>query len=730
MRLHSALIVLAAAAATLAVSVVRAQQPATPKYPFQNPNLPLEERVNNILSLMNLEEKIACLGTNPSVKRLDIKGTGHSEGLHGLALGGPGGWGRPTPIPTTQFAQEIGMGETWDTELIRLAGGVEGYEARYISQSEATHRGGLVIRAPNADLGRDPRWGRTEECMGEDPYFNGKMVAAMVKGLQGDDPKYWLTAALMKHFLANSNEDGRGGSSSDFDARLLREYYSVPFRMGVIEGGSRSYMAAYNAMNKVPMTVHPILKGITVKEWGVDGIICTDAGSLRNMIDPKLHHYYQTNAEGAAGSVKAGINQFLERPNLYVTATREAIEKGLLTEKELDEAIKGDFRIMIRLGLLDPPEMVKYASIKGVEEVWKKPEHKQIALRVAQESIVLLKNANNFLPLKKESLKSIAVLGPLADVVALDWYSGTPGYVITPVEGIRNKVGSGIAVNFVPKTAEISAAVEAAKKSDVAVVFVGNHPTCDAGWAKCPTPSDGKEAIDRKAINLEQEEFVKQIYAANPKTVVVLLASFPIAINWSQENVPAILHMTHNAQEEGTAIADALFGDINPAGRLVQTWPKSIDQVPPMMDYNIRNGRTYMYFKGEPLYPFGYGLSYSSFKYSNLKLSAKRLGKTGALTVKVDVKNTGGRTGDEVVQLYVSHLNSKVERAKKELKGFQRITLRPNETKTVALNVKAEDLAYWDEKQNKWVVEADQVKFMVGASSADTRLEKVISAGQ
>ena len=221
---------------------------------------------DDLVARLTVDEKIACLGTNPNVPRLGIKGTGHSEGLHGLALGGPGGWGRPKPIPTTQFAQEIGMGETWDPELVRLAGGVEGYEARYISQSEKTHRGGLVIRAPNADLGRDPRWGRTEECFGEDPFFNGTMVTGMVKGLQGDDPKYWLTASLMKHFLANSNEDGRGGSSSDFDARLLREYYSVPFRMGVIEGGARAYMAAYNAMNKIPMTVNPILREITMKK--------------------------------------------------------------------------------------------------------------------------------------------------------------------------------------------------------------------------------------------------------------------------------------------------------------------------------------------------------------------------------------------------------------------------------------------------------------------------------
>jgi beta-glucosidase len=333
------------------------------------------------------------------------------------------------------------------------------------------------------------------------------------------------------------------------------------------------------------------------------------------------------------------------------------------------------------------------------------------------------------LPLNKASLKSIAVVGPLADVVALDWYSGTPGYVITPLQGIKEKVGSGVTVNFAPK-ADVEGAIKAARESDVAVVFVGNHPTCDAGWAKCPTASDGKEAIDRKAINLEQEEFVKQVYAANPKTVVVLLASFPIAINWSQDNIPAILHITHNAQEEGTAIADALFGDINPGGRLVQTWPRSLDQVPPIMDYDIRHGRTYMYFKSDPLYAFGYGLSYTSFKYSNLKTSAARLRAGGEMVVSVDVTNTGKRTGDEVVQLYAKHLNSKVERPGKELKGFQRITLKPNETRTVQLPVKAADLAYWNVEGHRWTVEPDQVKLMVGSSSADVKLDKTIVVSQ
>jgi beta-glucosidase-like glycosyl hydrolase len=221
--------------------------------------------------------RIACWGTDPSVPRLGIRGSDHLEGLHGLALGGPGGWGGWSPVPTTTFPQAIGLAETWDPEVVQRAAAIEGYEARSIFQNSRYKRGGLVIRAPNSDLGRDPRWGRTEECYGEDPFFNGTMAVAFVRGLQGDHPVYWQTASLLKHSLANSNEDNRGSTSSNFDERLLREYYSVPFRMGIVEGGARAYMTAYNAVNGIPCTVHPILRAITIEEWGQDGIICTDA---------------------------------------------------------------------------------------------------------------------------------------------------------------------------------------------------------------------------------------------------------------------------------------------------------------------------------------------------------------------------------------------------------------------------------------------------------------------
>jgi beta-glucosidase len=546
------------------------------------------------------------------------------------------------------------------------------------------------------------------------------MVTAFVKGLQGDDPKYWLSASLMKHFLANSNENGRDSSSSDFDERLLREYYSAPFRVGVTEGGARAYMAAYNAHNGIPMTANPMLKDMTMREWGLDGIICTDAGALTNLV---TRHKYFPDLDGAsAGAIHAGINQFLDR---YRDGVQGALDKRLVNLAEIDDNLRGIYRVMIRLGLLDPPELVPYNKIKSDAPVWDNSEHKAIARKVTQESIVLLKNAEHFLPLDKAKLKSVAVIGPYADIVALDWYSGTPGYAVSALDGIKNKLGSGAQVSFAHDNTD-DAAVKIARNAEVAIVVVGNHPTCNAGWAECPLPSDGKEAIDRQSLTLEQEDLVKQVYAVNPQTVVVLIASFPFAIQWTEEHVPAILHMAHNSQEEGNALADALFGDYNPGGRLVTTWPMSLEQLPPMMDYDLRHGRTYMYFKGRPLYPFGHGLSYTSFEYSNLKASADQIAADGEITVSVNVRNTGSRAGDEVVQMYVAHAGSKVERPIEELKGFKRVRLEPGKTTTVELPLKASDLAYWSVEKGAWDVEADQVSLMIGSSSADTKLKTVV----
>jgi beta-glucosidase len=689
------------------------------EHPFQNPDLPAERRIDNLISLMTLEEKVECLGTNPSVPRLGVKAAGHSEGLHGLAQGGPAGWGRKQPTTTTTFPQAIGLAETWDTDLVRRVAAAEGFEARYIFQKY--DRGGLVIRAPNADLGRDPRWGRTEECYGEDPYFNGALTVAFVKGLQGDHPKYWQTAALLKHFLANSNENGRGHTSSDFDERLFREYYSVPFRMGIVEGGARAYMAAYNKVNGVPMHINRELLDLTRTEWGQDGIICTDGGGMRQLVTH--HKHFKTFEEAAAAVVKTGIGQFLDD---FREPTRAALKQGLLSEADVDRVLRHTFRVMLRLGLLDPASGVPYSKIGEGPEPWTTDEHKSLARLSTQKSVVLLKNSKGLLPLDRTKLKSVAVIGARADEVLLDWYSGTPPYTVTPLAGIREKVGANVRVDFA-KGDDGGAAERLARAAEVALVVVGNHPTCDAGWEQCPVPSDGKEAVDRRSITLEQEELVKRVYAANPNTVVVLKSSFPFAVNWTQANVPSIVHLTHNSQEEGHALADVLFGDYNPAGRLVQTWPSSIEQLPPMLDYDIRRGRTYMYFRGQPLYPFGHGLSYTTFAYANLRTSGRTIPSNGAVNVTFDLKNTGGRAGEEVVQLYVKHLDSKVERPLKELKGFARVALRPGETKPVSLTLKAEQLAYWDVKSKRFVVEPDRVRLMVGGSSADVRLSRELS---
>lgn len=708
------------------------------QYPFQDPSLPIEARIDNILSLMSAEEKISALSTTPDVPRLGIRGSGHIEGLHGAAYGGPGGWeGRGLkPLPTTQFPQSVGLGETWDPDLLQKAAAIEGYEARYIFQSEDLRttnsrgeqhrREGIVVRAPNADLARDPRWGRSEESYGEDPYLTGTMTVAFVRGLQGDDPHYWLTASLMKHFLANSNEDGRGGSSSDFDERLLREYYSVPFRMGVMDGGSRAYMTAYNAYNGIPMAAQPVLRDITMREWGFDGIICTDAGALTNMVTQ--HKYFPEINQATAGAIHAGINQFLDR---YRDGASAAVEKKFVNLSEIDENLRGVYRVMIRLGLLDPPDVVPYSKIRGTIPAWDNQEHRALARKITQESIVLLKNdvlknSQRLLPLDGTKLKAVAVLGAYADQVALDWYSGTPPYAVSPLDGIRNKLGSRVKVNFAHDNSS-GEAVKSARAADVAIVVVGNHPTCNAGWAMCPLPSDGKEAIDRKTITLEQEELVKQVLAVNPRTVVVMISSFPFAIPWTVEHAPAIVHMAHNSQEEGNALADVLFGDYNPAGRLVVTWPRALDQLPPIMDYDIRHGRTYMYFRQKPLYPFGYGLSYTTFSYSNLRTSAEQLQRDGEIVVSLDVRNTGSRAGDEVVQMYVTHLHSKVERPIEELKGFKRIALEPGETKTVTLPLKASALAYWNSAKGAFEVEPDQVNVTVGTSSADIKLQQAVS---
>src|SRR5665648_927797 len=534
-------------------------------YPFQDNKLSDEKRLDNLISQLTLDEKINCLSTRLSIPRLGIKGTRTVEGLHGLALSGPANWavkGKGESCTTT-FPQSIGLAETWDPELLTQLASLEAEECRYLAQSPKYGSAGLIVFSPNADLGRDVRWGRTEECYGEDAYLTSRLVVAFVKGLQGNDPKYWKTASLMKHFLANSNENNRTINSSDFDERLFREYYSYPFFKGVTEGGSRAFMTAYNKYNGIPCVVHPVLRDVTINEWGQNGIIATDGGAYRQLltthkyypdlqtaaaecikagnrtinssdfderlfreyysypffkgvteggsrafmtaynkyngipcvVNPVLrdvtinewgqngiiatdggayrqllttHKYYPDLQTAAAECIKAGITMFLDN---YKEPLKQAITAGKVSEKEIDNAIRGTLRVMLKLGLFDQSTENPYSQIGITDTIapWTKHETLALVRKATVESIVLLKNNNQLLPINMQKVKNIAVIGPSSNKVISDWYAGTPPYAITALEGIRNAVGSAVEISYTSSN-KADSAVIAAKKADIAIV--------------------------------------------------------------------------------------------------------------------------------------------------------------------------------------------------------------------------------------------------------------------
>jgi beta-glucosidase len=691
------------------------------KYPFQNTRLSEKERIDNLISLMTLDEKISCLSPRISVPRLGVNGTHTVEGLHGLAYSGPANWAvkGPKASPTTTFPQSIGLAQTWDPELLKQIAGWEATEARYLAQNKRYGTAGLIVFAPNADMGRDIRWGRTEECFGEDPFLNAAMVTAYVKGLQGDDPQYWKTASLMKHFLANSNENNRAYTSSDFDERLFREYYSYAFYKGVVDGGSQCFMTAYNKYNGIPCTVHPVLRKVTMNDWGLRGVISTDGGAFRQLLT--THAYYPSLDIAAAECLRAGITVFLDN---YIAPLKEALEKKLISEKDIDEAIYGNFRILLKLGMLDnsPKNPWSQIGIADTTAPWTKQEARDLVRKATRESIVLLKNEDMILPLIKEKIRSVAVIGPSANKVISDWYAGTPPYNVSILRGITDAVGNDIQVRFAMSNKSDSAVI-AAKTCDVAIVCVGNHPlSYGLGWGQNYVASDGREDVDRQAISLEQEDLVKLVMAVNPRTIMVVVSSFPYAISWSKQHVPVILHVSQSSQEMGNAVADIIFGKESPAGRLVQIWITSIDQLPPILDYNIRNGRTYMYSKNEPLFPFGYGLTYTTFEYSGLKTDRNSIRKGETVNISFTLENTGNYDSDEVNQLYVSFPDSKVERPPIALKGFNRVHVAKGSSVTASIPLKADDLQYWDPEQQKWILEPGQISFFIGPSSASKEL--------
>lgn len=685
---------------------------------FNDPAINEEQRLDDLIARMTLDEKVDALGNNTQVPRLGIQASGSVEGLHGIVLGGPT-YGDRANTPTTGFPQAYGLGETWDTDLLHRVATYISTENRYLFQNAKYRKSGLIMWTPNVDLGRDPRWGRTEECYGEDAFLTSRLAVAFIKGIQGDHPKYWRNASLMKHFLSNSNEYGRTFSSSNYSDKLFREYYAYPFYKGVTEGGSQALMTAYNAYNGTPCIMHPVLRNIVMKEWGLNGTLLTDGGAFRLLLSDHKR-FDNDRAAAAAACIKAGITKFLDE---YKDAVYEALHRKLISVEDIEKAIRGNLRISLKLGLLDHAEDNPYAAIGVTDTIapWSKPETKALVREATLKSVVLLKNQDHLLPLDRHKIKKIAVIGQRATEVLQDWYAGKPFYTVNVLDAIREEAGSDIEVRYV-KTNRMDSARTVAAWADVAIVCVGNHPTCDAGWEQAPVISEGKEAVDRQSLQLDQEDLLLQVAQTNPNTIGVLISSFPYAINRANQTVPALLHLTQCSQELGHAVSDVIFGHYNPAGRLTQTWVKNITDLPHMMDYDITHGRTYMYFKEKPLYPFGYGLSYTRFNYSGTTLDDRVIERGDTLRVCFNLKNSGDMDGDEVVQLYVSARKHTDKDPIKQLKAFQRISLRKGETKKVELTVPYTELQVWDEKQNRFILPDKEMTLEIGASSSDIRL--------
>jgi beta-glucosidase len=692
---------------------------------YQNPDLPFARRVADLVSRMTLEEKVSQMqDVAPAIERLGIPAYNWwNEALHGVARSGL----------ATSFPQAIGLAATWDDSLIFRMATVISDEARakhheYVRQGSHARYQGLTFWSPNINLFRDPRWGRGQETYGEDPFLTGRLAVQFIRGMQGDDPQYLKTVSTVKHFAVHSGpEPERHTFDAVVSERDLRESYLPHFAAGIRDGHAYSLMCAYNRVLGSPACgSDPLLKDILRGEWGFRGYVVSDCGAINDIYE--RHKVVPTAAAAAALAVKTGTD--LECGRVYANLV-DAVKQGLITEQAIDTAVSRLFLARFRLGMFDPPERVRWARIPF--SVLDQPAHRALVRQVARESIVLLKNAGDVLPLRKD-LGTIAVIGPNCDDrrMLLGNYEGSPADSITPLRGIREAVSRGTRVLYargsdwvVPSDSGLAEAVRAAEQADAVVLCLGL--TAQLEGEEMPVEVAGFRGGDRTSIDLPaaQEQLLERIGALGKPTVLVLVSGSAVAINWAQDHVPAIVEAWYGGQAAGSALADVLFGDYNPAGRLPVTFYRNVNELPPFDDYRMA-GRTYRFFKGTPLYPFGYGLSYTTFAYRNLRASAERLGSRDTLIVSVDVTNTGRRLGDEVAQLYVRHLGSRVERPNEDLRGFRRVTLKPGETRTIEFSLPASSLAYWNPDAHRWVVEEEPVELAVGASSTDIRVRRRI----
>src|SRR5919198_1284034 len=770
-------VALAAASALLPPAGTRSQE-RTPDY--KNPRLPVERRVADLLGRMTLEEKAAqlvCLWTGrPQVRpqtdfstdrgdfspekarevmkdgvgqiarqrerkdpreaarfandlqrwlventRLGIPAIFHDEILHGLMA--PKGTSFPTPIA---------MASSWDTDLVSRVFAAAALETRA--------RGSHFVLGPNLDLAREPRWGRTEETYGEDPYLVSRMGVAVIKALQGPGPGVDSehVIATAKHFAVHGQpEGGTNIAPGNYSERVIREFFLPSFEAAVKEAGVLSVMASYNEIDGVPSHANRwLLERVLRQEWGFTGYVSSDYYGIPQL--QELHHVAADKAEAAVLALNAGVDIELPDPDCFPLLVR-LVREGKVSEAALDRAVARNLRAKFLLGLFENP----YVDPERAASVTNSQAHRELAAEAARRSIVLLKNEGGVLPLDRGRLKSVAVIGPNAARAHLGGYSDDPGRGVGILQGITDKVGGQVKVNYaegckitqeggdwwadtshLSDPAEdarlIAQAVEAARASDAAVVVVGgNEDTNKEAWAD-------NHLGDRDSLDLvgRQNDLVRAVLETGKPTVVVLINSGPLSVNYIAEHVPAVLEGFYLGQETGTAVADVLFGDYNPSGKLPVSFPRSVGQLPIYYDHKPTAKRGYLFTSKEPLFPFGYGLSYTTFEYSNLKVSPAQMGPAGKAEVSVTVTNTGRRAGEEVVELYVRDLVSSVTRPVMELKDFRRVSLAPGEGKAVTFTLTPDKLSFLNLNMER-VVEPGWFDIMVGPSSVKYQTAKL-----